>query len=69
MVQPHKNIVLRLKIYNKYFLCCRADLNNTKFFIGIEIPFLLFNAQYDMNARVLVIPVKGKGPITANASE
>ncbi|KAG8282426.1 hypothetical protein J6590_036392 [Homalodisca vitripennis] len=47
----------------------KADLNNTKFYIGIKIPFLTFDAQYEVNARILVVPVKGKGPIKANATD
>lgn len=67
---PLKRLVLKLRDY--LFLKCnffRADLNNTKFYIGIKIPFLTFDAQYDVNARILVVPLKGKGPINANASK
>uniref|UniRef100_A0A1B6L2D3 Uncharacterized protein n=1 Tax=Graphocephala atropunctata TaxID=36148 RepID=A0A1B6L2D3_9HEMI len=47
----------------------KADLNNTKFYIGIKIPFLSFDAQYEVNTRILVVPLKGKGPIKANATD
>ncbi|XP_075236822.1 protein takeout-like [Lycorma delicatula] len=47
----------------------KVDLKKNIFYIGIEIPHLTFDAQYDVNARILVVPVKGKGPIKANATD
>lgn len=32
-------------------------------------PFLKFEGQYDVDARFIQIPVKGKGPMRGNASE
>lgn len=47
----------------------KADIDKVQYEIGITIPFLVFEGSYDVDAKVLVLPIQGKGPITANATD
>lgn len=49
--------------------CCRADIAKHQFSVSLAIPFLYFEAEYDVNARILSVPIKGKGTLFANASK
>ncbi|KAJ9577484.1 hypothetical protein L9F63_005985 [Diploptera punctata] len=37
--------------------------------IGVDLPFLTFDGQYEVNGRLLVVPLNGKGPVHANATD
>ena len=45
------------------------DLANYQVDISVDLPFLTFKGQYEVSGRLLVLPLKGKGPVRANASE
>lgn len=37
--------------------------------VGVSIPVLNLVGDYDVDARILVVPIKGVGDFRANASE
>ena len=45
------------------------DLTNYQVDISVDLPFLTFVGEYEVSGRLLVLPLKGKGPVRANASE
>ncbi|XP_071455418.1 putative beta-carotene-binding protein [Hetaerina americana] len=45
-----------------------TDLEKHEFNAVITIPRLFFDADYEVDAKILVLPLKGKGPLTANAT-
>ncbi|XP_049773902.1 protein takeout-like [Schistocerca nitens] len=46
-----------------------ADIPKHEFSAAIKIPSLYFEADYDVDAKLLSITLKGRGPLTANATE
>jgi hypothetical protein len=44
-------------------------LANYQVDISVDLPYLTFNGEYEVSGRLLVLPLKGKGPVKANASE
>ncbi|XP_044741689.1 protein takeout-like [Chrysoperla carnea] len=46
----------------------KVDLPNQIYNVKIYLPELNFDATYEVNGRILVIPLKGKGPLTAKAT-
>ncbi|KAF2889678.1 hypothetical protein ILUMI_16495, partial [Ignelater luminosus] len=44
------------------------DVPNLVFRVGVVIPLLRLVGIYDVNARVLVVPIKGEGKFYANAT-
>nr|ATU82761.1 secreted Juvenile haemolymph binding protein-like protein [Pristhesancus plagipennis] len=47
----------------------KANVRDLVFNIGIRFPHLNFDAIYDVNVKLLTVPIKGKGPINANATD
>nr|CAD7269437.1 unnamed protein product [Timema shepardi] len=47
----------------------KVDLKNMVFYINLKLPELYFDGDYDVNARILILPLRGKGPIKANATD
>uniref|UniRef100_A0AAU6SHC0 Circadian clock-controlled protein n=1 Tax=Maconellicoccus hirsutus TaxID=177089 RepID=A0AAU6SHC0_MACHI len=47
----------------------KADVENLEISVGVHFPYLRYEGQYDVNARFVNIPVKGKGPMRGNATE
>lgn len=47
----------------------KADIKNLLYQFEILIPELVFNANYDVNAKILNLNIKGKGPIYANTTD
>ncbi|CAH1399272.1 unnamed protein product [Nezara viridula] len=47
----------------------KSDVDKLQFQVAIYIPFLTFDATYDVNAKILQLNVKGKGPLRANATD
>ena len=45
------------------------DIANYQVDISVDLPFLTFKGEYEVSGRLLVLPLKGKGPVRANASE
>lgn len=45
------------------------DLENYQVDISVDLPYLTFDGAYEVSGRLLVLPLKGKGPVKANASE
>lgn len=45
------------------------DLANYQVDISVDLPSLTFRGDYEVSGRLLVLPLKGKGPVRANASE
>lgn len=48
---------------------CRVDLMKHTYRVGVTIPVLKLFGDYDVDARVLVVPIKGVGTFEANASK
>ncbi|XP_039295782.1 protein takeout-like isoform X2 [Nilaparvata lugens] len=46
-----------------------TDLKNLVFSLVVAIPSLHFEGKYDVNATVLGVPIQGKGPMKANATD
>ncbi|GLV39162.1 uncharacterized protein CBL_06213 [Carabus blaptoides fortunei] len=46
----------------------KLDIPNQTYFIGVKFPILKFMSDIDVNARILVVPVKGIGKLEANAT-
>jgi hypothetical protein len=46
-----------------------VDIANYQVDIRVDLPFLTFRGEYEVSGRLLVLPLKGKGPVRANASE
>ncbi|RZF37246.1 hypothetical protein LSTR_LSTR006572 [Laodelphax striatellus] len=46
-----------------------TDLKNLVFKLVVAIPYLHFEGKYDVNASVLGVPIQGKGPMRANATD
>jgi len=46
-----------------------VDLANYQVDISVDLPYLTFDGDYEVSGRLLVLPLKGKGPVKANASE
>nr|BCX71430.1 adult-specific protein A2 [Ischnura senegalensis] len=46
----------------------KVDLDKNIFKAVITIPKLFFDADYEVDAKILVLPLKGRGPMTANAT-
>lgn len=47
----------------------RAGIDKHTFRVGVKLPLLRLVGDYDIDARVLVVPIKGSGTFTANASK
>ncbi|CAH0387211.1 unnamed protein product [Bemisia tabaci] len=45
-----------------------VDLKKTIYYVNMTFPFLKIEANYDMDAKILNIPLKGRGPLKANAT-
>lgn len=46
-----------------------ADLDNLDLEFDLELPMLYTVAQYDVSGRILLIPIKGNGPLYGNWSK
>lgn len=46
-----------------------VDLANYQVDISVDLPSLTFSGQYEVSGRLLVLPLKGKGPVRANATD
>ncbi|XP_067014165.2 protein takeout [Anabrus simplex] len=47
----------------------RVNLDKHEFHVGITIPEMYFVADYDVDAQILLLTLKGRGPLTANATQ
>lgn len=47
----------------------KVDIPNNIFRFGIKIPALRINSKYSVNAKILSVPIKGQGDVTANATD
>ncbi|XP_044752568.1 circadian clock-controlled protein daywake-like [Coccinella septempunctata] len=52
------------------FEITKLKLNVDKFTyrVGVKIPSLMMNGDYDIDAKILVVPIKGSGKFRANAT-
>jgi len=51
-------------------LCANsADPDNFRFEFDVELPLLYTVAEYDVKGRILLIPIKGHGPLYGNWSK
>ncbi|PSN50094.1 hypothetical protein C0J52_04719, partial [Blattella germanica] len=50
-------------------LKCNFDDDKLEVKIGVDLPFLTFDGQYEISGRILLLPIKGKGPVHANATD
>ncbi|KDR14111.1 circadian clock-controlled protein-like [Zootermopsis nevadensis] len=46
-----------------------VDLENYQVDISVDLPYLTFDGAYEVSGRLLVLPLKGKGPVKANATD
>ncbi|BES97644.1 Haemolymph juvenile hormone Hypothetical protein protein (JHBP) [Nesidiocoris tenuis] len=46
-----------------------TDIDNIVYNASLHFPLISFDAIYDVDAKILAMPLKGKGPINANASD
>jgi len=46
----------------------KANIPNLTFRITVELPLLRLVGKYDINTRILVVPIAGIGPFSANAT-
>lgn len=67
------SILLYYQVWSTLFICnynnYRVDLDNLQVKARITIPSLKFDGKYDLDARLLVLPIHGKGDIKATASK
>lgn len=47
----------------------RVNVDKLEIDVGVSFPYLRYEGTYDVNAKFVNIPVKGKGPMRGNASE
>lgn len=47
----------------------RLNINKYTYRVGVKIPKLMMEGEYDIDAKILVVPIKGSGKFRANASE
>lgn len=46
-----------------------ADLDSLQFVVDVDIPKLRIEAQYHIDGKLLMVPVKGDGNLETNVSE
>ncbi|KAL3282189.1 hypothetical protein HHI36_005383 [Cryptolaemus montrouzieri] len=46
----------------------KMNIGKSTFRVGVKIPKLTFNGDYDIDAKILVVPIKGTGKFRANAT-
>ncbi|KRT83899.1 hemolymph juvenile hormone-binding protein [Oryctes borbonicus] len=46
----------------------RANVRKNKFNFRVRLPYLYFQGKYDLDMQILLIKLRGKGPITGNFS-
>lgn len=46
-----------------------ADLDSLQFVVDVDIPKLRIEAQYHIDGKLLMVPVKGNGNLETNVSE
>lgn len=46
-----------------------ADVENQKFELDVDIPALRIEAEYSIDGKVLLMPIRGHGDMTANVSK
>ncbi|KAK9700685.1 hemolymph juvenile hormone binding protein (JHBP) [Popillia japonica] len=46
----------------------RANVKKNKFTFKVRLPYLYFQGKYDLDMQILLIKLKGRGPITGNFS-
>jgi hypothetical protein len=49
--------------------CCRADLEKRCIELEANVPFTTIDADYIMDGKFLVLPMKGKGKCNMNLSK
>jgi hypothetical protein len=64
----HVQVQYTLSHYRCHF-CRSVDLANYQVDISVDLPYLTFSGAYEVSGRLLFLPLKGKGPVKANASE
>lgn len=51
------------------FIDCSVDVENQVYEMDIDIPALRIEAEYSMDGKLLLMPIKGNGDMTANVSK
>ncbi|KAG7200231.1 hypothetical protein KM043_017708 [Ampulex compressa] len=44
----------------------RVDLDNMRFAVDVKLPNIFINGFYEMDGKVLLLPIRGSGPISGN---
>jgi len=47
----------------------KMDIENVIYRVSVKIPALTLIGEYDIDARILVVPIQGKGPFSANVTD
>lgn len=55
-----------LPILNDTDLSRRVDVSQLRFALDITLPHLYIEGQYEIDGRVLLLPIRGNGPMTGN---
>ena len=56
------------RAYNCVF-CFRVDLKTSRFAMDILLPHLYIEGSYEVDGRVLLLPIRGNGPISGNFTD
>lgn len=46
----------------------RADIENTYFHVDVMLPQIIVNGQYDIDGKIILLPITGSGPFWGNFS-
>lgn len=50
----------------KILVCYRSNIETLEFDVDIQLPHLYIDAQYEIDGRILLLPVTGSGRLTGN---
>lgn len=56
-------------LFYKKYIFLSIDLATQRYDLNVELPNLLIEAEYGVDGKVLLLPIKGSGPMTANVSK
>lgn len=56
-------------MFNYFFFTYRVNLDKLEVRGKVSFPSLHFEGFYDVNAKLVTFPLKGKGPLKGNASK
>ncbi|XP_014210436.1 circadian clock-controlled protein [Copidosoma floridanum] len=54
---------------NFYIQKLRVDMNTLRFAMDILLPHLYIEGLYEINGKVLLLPIRGSGPLTGNFTD